>query len=198
MQTCNLLGEGNTVCFPTFFPHLLLNSVCFFVTHIINVHVKAMRKEFFLSVGYLTQLKKVCHDCIFKSAIMLSFFWNTDMHSILSGVGSRKCIENGVTGDSIVEVGIGQLTGRGNRRPAVIRDVTSWRRKSISVGSMSGIPIQLVGPLTNVRQEKCFVSSMWNKIKNSHCRASIISLLKLAWSLKVCFDHFNFNQYIWQ
>lgn len=86
------------------------------------------------------------------------------MQSILSGVGSRKCIENGVTGDSIVE-GIGQLTGRGNRRPAVMRDVTSRRRKSISIGSISSIPIQLVGLLANVRQEKCFVSKMWNKIK---------------------------------
>lgn len=124
---------------------------------------------------------------------MLSFLWNTDVHSILSGVGSRQCIENGVTGDSIVEVGMGQLTGRGNRRPAVIRDVTSRRRKSISIGSMCSIPIQLVSLLTNVRQEKCFVCNMWNKIKNSHWGASVVSLSELAWSLNDCFDDLQFN-----
>lgn len=60
---------------------------------------------------------------------------------------------------------MGQLTGRGNRRPEVISDVISRRRKSISVGGIWAIPIQLVSPLTNVGQEKCIVGSVWNMIK---------------------------------
>lgn len=67
---------------------------------------------------------------------------------------------NGVTRDSGVEEGMGQLTGRGNRRPEVIRDVISRRRKSISIGSIWGIPIQLVSLLTKVGQEKCFVGNV--------------------------------------
>lgn len=55
---------------------------------------------------------------------------------------------------------MGQLTGRGNRRPEVIRDVISRRRKSISIGSIWGIPIQLVSLLTKVGQEKCFVGNV--------------------------------------
>ena len=117
-------------------------------------------------------------------------------HSILSGIGSWQCIENGVTRDSTVKAGTGRLTGRGNRRPEVISDVISGRRKSISIGGIWGIPIQLVSPLTNVGQEKCSVGSMWNKIKIGPKGSSVVSLSEPAWSLNVCFDDVQLNWYM--
>lgn len=110
--------------------------------------------------------------------------------SILSSVGSWQCIENGVTRDSTVKAGMGQLTGRGNRRPEVIGDVTSRGRKSISIGGIWCIPIQLVSPLTNVGQEKCLLAC---RVRS---KSASVSLSEPAWSLNVCFDDFQLYVYL--
>lgn len=75
------------------------------------------------------------------------------MHSPLSRVGSTLGIEKGVTRDRRTESELGHLTGRGNRRPEVIFDVTSIGRKSPSVGDRLGIPTDLGNRSSNAGLE---------------------------------------------
>lgn len=133
---------------------LLLSSACFLVSVWSPVHLvyfsqrsacleslptqhKCTRQNHWKEVGYLQQLNK---DLQWRHSSEIQS--QKQAHSTLSGTGSRHHNENGVTRDSGAELGIGQLTGRGNRRPEVICDVISRRRKSTSIGSTQGIPVE--------------------------------------------------------
>lgn len=76
---------------------------------------------------------------------------------MLSGKGSRQLNQNEVTTDGEVKVAVGQLTGRGNRRLAVIDDVICQERKFSSIGGTQGKPIWLVIELTDVKEQNHFI-----------------------------------------
>lgn len=65
---------------------------------------------------------------------MLSWGGNTVVEACV-GLGWSLGIEKGLTRDRRTESRLGHLTGRGNRRPEVIRDDMSRRRKWGHTGS---------------------------------------------------------------
>lgn len=81
--------------------------------------------------------------------------------SALSRVGSRLGIEKGLTRGSRTESRLGHVTGRGNRRLEVIRDVINRRRKSPSVGDTVGLPTELDSLATNARLETTVI---WQQV----------------------------------
>lgn len=87
-------------------------------------------------------------------------------YSILSSAGSTHHNENGVTRDSGAELGVGQLTGRGNRRPEVIRDVIKQKEEVHLQRERGGCPhTVLVGQLTKAGQEKsCVRGTSWKSL----------------------------------
>lgn len=115
-----------------------------------------------------------------RAPLCLSYLWNTArsrhaFNAILHRIYTSQW-EWGHRRQSTVKVGVGQLTGRGNRRPEVIGDVINRGRKSISKEGICGNSIQLVRPSTNVEQEKFSVGSTENKIKVSLWGSSVDSL----------------------
>lgn len=105
-------------------------------------------------------------------------------YSILSSAGSTHHNENGVTRDSRAELGVGQLTGRGNRRPEVIRDVTKQKEEVHLQWERMGCPhTVLAGQLTKGGQEK---SSARGTSWKSLTKVVFFFVVLQRWSINIC------------
>lgn len=83
------------------------------------------------------------------SSIMLPYSHGSMCIHLYQGWDLDWALRKGVTRDTGIESQLGPRTGRGNRRPEVICDVNSRRRKSPSVGDTLGIPTECASLLTD-------------------------------------------------